>query len=41
MHRGPAGTGALNPLLQQALAPAREGVAERRHGARVFRAGTR
>jgi exodeoxyribonuclease V alpha subunit len=39
MHRGPAGAGALNTLLQQAIAPARDGVAERRHGARVFRAG--
>jgi exodeoxyribonuclease V alpha subunit len=39
MHRGPAGAGNLNTLLQQALAPAREGVPERRHGARVFRPG--
>ncbi|HLU45297.1 MAG TPA: ATP-dependent RecD-like DNA helicase [Natronosporangium sp.] len=39
MHRGPAGAGNLNQLLQEALAPARDGVAERRHGARVFRVG--
>src|SRR5829696_7826808 len=39
MHRGPAGAGTLNTVLQQALAPAREGAAERRHGARVFRPG--
>ena len=39
MHRGPAGAGNLNTLLQEALAPYREGMAERRHGARVFRVG--
>ena len=39
MHRGPAGAGTLNTLLQQALAPGREGTPERRHGARVFRPG--
>jgi exodeoxyribonuclease V alpha subunit len=39
MHRGPAGAGALNVLLQEAIAPARDGVPERRHGARVFRPG--
>jgi exodeoxyribonuclease V alpha subunit len=39
MHRGPAGAGNLNILLQQALAPARDGAPERRHGARVFRPG--
>ena len=39
MHRGPAGAGALNTLLQQALAAAAEGTPERRHGARVFRPG--
>ena len=39
MHRGPAGAGALNTLLQQALAPGGEGGAEWRHGARVFRVG--
>jgi exodeoxyribonuclease V alpha subunit len=38
-HRGPAGAGNLNTLLQQALAPYRDGVPERRHGARVFRVG--
>jgi exodeoxyribonuclease V alpha subunit len=39
MHRGPAGAGNLNTLLQQALAPHQDGTAERRHGARVFRVG--
>ncbi len=39
MHRGPAGAGALNVLLQEAIAPARDGVPERRQGARVFRPG--
>jgi exodeoxyribonuclease V alpha subunit len=39
MHRGPAGAGTLNTLLQQALAPYRDGIPERRHGARVFRVG--
>ena len=39
MHRGPAGAANLNTLLQQSLAPYRDGVPERRHGARVFRAG--
>ncbi len=39
MHRGPAGAGNLNTILQQALAPARDGAPERRHGARVFRVG--
>jgi exodeoxyribonuclease V alpha subunit len=39
MHRGPAGAGNLNILLQQALAPSRDGTPERRHGARVFRPG--
>ncbi len=39
MHRGPAGAGNLNIMLQQALAPYRDGMAERRHGARVFRVG--
>jgi len=38
-HRGPAGAGNLNIVLQQALAPARDGEPERRHGARVFRSG--
>ncbi len=39
MHRGPAGAGNLNTLLQQAIAPYRDGTPERRHGARVFRVG--
>ncbi|WP_052809260.1 SF1B family DNA helicase RecD2 [Streptomonospora alba] len=39
MHRGPAGAGNLNVLLQQALTPSREGVAERRFGGRIFRVG--
>jgi exodeoxyribonuclease V alpha subunit len=39
MHRGPAGAGNLNTLLQQALAPYRDGRPERRHGTRVFRLG--
>ena len=39
MHRGPAGAGALNTLLQQRLTPAREGAPERRAGGRVFRIG--
>jgi exodeoxyribonuclease V alpha subunit len=38
-HRGPAGAGTLNTALQDTLAPARDGTPERRHGARVFRAG--
>jgi exodeoxyribonuclease V alpha subunit len=39
MHRGPAGAGNLNLLLQQELAPYREGQPERRNGGRVFRVG--
>jgi exodeoxyribonuclease V alpha subunit len=39
MHRGPAGAGNVNTVLQQALAPYRDGAPERRHGARVFRVG--
>ncbi|KJE19986.1 helicase, putative, RecD/TraA family [Frankia torreyi] len=39
MHRGPAGAGNLNNLLQEALTPAREGAPERRYGGRVFRVG--
>ncbi|GLW31676.1 SF1B family DNA helicase RecD2 [Actinoplanes regularis] len=39
MHRGPAGAGALNTLLQQQLTPGREGLPERRMGGRVFRVG--
>lgn len=39
MHRGPAGAGLLNGLLQQAVTPARPGLAEKRFGGRVFRVG--
>ena len=39
MHRGPAGAGNLNVLLQQTLTPCRDGQPERRYGGRVFRAG--
>jgi exodeoxyribonuclease V alpha subunit len=39
MHRGPAGAGVLNGLLQQAVTPARPGLAEKRFGGRVFRVG--
>jgi exodeoxyribonuclease V alpha subunit len=39
MHRGPAGAGNLNQLLQEALTPSREGAPERRYGGRVFRVG--
>ncbi|MEV4517454.1 ATP-dependent RecD-like DNA helicase [Dactylosporangium sp. NPDC049525] len=39
MHRGPAGAGALNGLLQQRLTPGRDGLPERRFGGRVFRLG--
>ncbi len=39
MHRGPAGAGNVNLLLQEALTPFREGVPERRYGGRVFRVG--
>jgi exodeoxyribonuclease V alpha subunit len=39
MHRGPAGAGNLNLLLQEALTPFREGHPERRYGGRVFRVG--
>src|SRR6266516_582476 len=39
MHRGPAGAGNLNQLLQEALTPARDGAPERRYGGRVFRIG--
>src|ERR1700722_7350956 len=39
MHRGPAGAGNLNLLLQEALTPFREGQPERRYGGRVFRVG--
>ncbi|MFF0248800.1 SF1B family DNA helicase RecD2 [Streptosporangium sandarakinum] len=39
MHRGAAGAGNLNALLQEALTPSREGLPERRYGGRVFRVG--
>jgi exodeoxyribonuclease V alpha subunit len=39
MHRGPAGAGNLNLLLQEALTPYAEGRPERRYGGRVFRIG--
>ncbi|GHB40623.1 ATP-dependent RecD-like DNA helicase [Streptomyces cirratus] len=39
MHRGPAGAGHLNGLLQQAVTPARPGLPEKRFGGRVFRVG--
>jgi exodeoxyribonuclease V alpha subunit len=39
MHRGPAGAGVLNGLLQQAITPARPDLPERRFGGRVFRVG--
>ncbi|MEU9251318.1 ATP-dependent RecD-like DNA helicase [Streptomyces sp. NPDC048270] len=39
MHRGPAGAGHLNGLLQQAMTPARPDLPEKRFGGRVFRVG--
>jgi exodeoxyribonuclease V alpha subunit len=39
MHRGPAGAGNLNALLQQALTPHRDQAPEKWYGGRVFRAG--
>jgi exodeoxyribonuclease V alpha subunit len=39
MHRGAAGAGALNALLQEALNPAGPDVPERRFGSRIFRVG--
>jgi exodeoxyribonuclease V alpha subunit len=39
MHRGPAGAGNLNTLLQEMLTPHQEGQPERRYGGRVFRVG--
>ncbi|NUT36352.1 MAG: ATP-dependent RecD-like DNA helicase [Hamadaea sp.] len=39
MHRGAAGAGNLNALLQEALTPGGDGVAEKRFGGRVFRVG--
>jgi exodeoxyribonuclease V alpha subunit len=41
MHRGEAGVGALNTVLQERLNPARDGVAEARGGGRVYRPGDR
>jgi exodeoxyribonuclease V alpha subunit len=39
MHRGPAGAGNLNHLLQETLTPHADGRPERRYGGRVFRVG--
>ncbi|MDH6140904.1 MULTISPECIES: SF1B family DNA helicase RecD2 [Kitasatospora] len=39
MHRGPAGAGNLNTLLQAAVTPGREGLPEKRFGGRTFRVG--
>jgi exodeoxyribonuclease V alpha subunit len=39
MHRGAAGAGSLNMLLQEALTPSRPESPERRFGGRVFRIG--
>jgi exodeoxyribonuclease V alpha subunit len=39
MHRGPAGAGNLNTLLQQALTPPRDQTPEKWYGGRVFRVG--
>lgn len=39
MHRGPAGAGHLNGLLQQAITPSRPDLPEKRFGGRVFRVG--
>ncbi|MFF4687458.1 ATP-dependent RecD-like DNA helicase [Streptomyces sp. NPDC001307] len=39
MHRGPAGAGVLNGLLQQAVTPGRPDLPEKRFGGRVFRVG--
>lgn len=39
MHRGPAGAGHLNGLLQQVITPARPDAPEKRFGGRVFRVG--
>ena len=41
VHRGPAGAGNLNQLLQDALTPSRDGAPERRYGGRVFRIGNK
>jgi exodeoxyribonuclease V alpha subunit len=39
MHRGPAGAGTLNALLQDALTPQHEDTLEKHYGDRVFRVG--
>ncbi|WP_394433936.1 SF1B family DNA helicase RecD2 [Streptomyces sp. SGAir0957] len=39
MHRGPAGAGTLNGLLQQVITPGRPELPEKRFGGRVFRVG--
>ncbi|MDT0265552.1 ATP-dependent RecD-like DNA helicase [Streptomyces sp. DSM 44915] len=39
MHRGPAGAGVLNGLLQESVTPPRPGLPEKRFGGRVFRVG--
>ncbi|MER5492242.1 SF1B family DNA helicase RecD2 [Streptomyces sp. NPDC002454] len=39
MHRGPAGAGNLNALLQQSITPGRPDLPEKRFGGRVFRVG--
>ena len=41
MHRGEAGVGALNTLLQERLNPSRAGVPEARAGGRAYRPGDR
>ncbi len=41
MHRGEAGVGALNTLLQERLNPGRDGLPEARGGGRVYRPGDR
>ncbi|MBV9281620.1 MAG: ATP-dependent RecD-like DNA helicase [Chloroflexi bacterium] len=41
MHRGEAGVGVLNALLQERLNPGRQGAAEGRAGGRVYRPGDR
>lgn len=41
MHRGDAGVGRLNQLLQERLNPVREGTPEARAGGRVYRPGDR
>jgi len=41
LHRGDAGVGALNTLLQERLKPPREGLPEARGGGRVYRPGDR